>query len=61
MYLNKSFKSNNIYLQNPDVGTKKVWYSPKVSIEGEDAETLSVGDIVTLLNWGNTKVTKINK
>jgi len=50
-----------VFCQNADVGTKTVWYSPKVFIEGEDAETLKVGDMVTLMNWGNTKVTKINK
>lgn len=47
--------------QNPSVGSKEVWYGPKVFIEGEDAATLSEGEMVTLMNWGNAKVTKINK
>ena len=47
--------------QNPSVGDKEVWYGPKVYIEGADAVTLSVGEMVTLMNWGNVKITKINK
>ena len=47
--------------QNPSVGNKEVWYGPKVFIEGEDAVTLSEGEMVTLMNWGNVKITKINK
>lgn len=47
--------------QNPSVGNKEVWYSPKVFIEGADAGTLSEGEMVTLMNWGNVKITKINK
>ena len=49
------------YWQNPSVGDKEVWYGPKVYIEGADAVTLSVGEMVTLMNWGNVKITKINK
>lgn len=47
--------------QNPDVGLKPVWYSPKVFIEGADAETLSEGEMVTFINWGNINITKIHK
>uniref|UniRef100_A0A452V9Y0 Bifunctional glutamate/proline--tRNA ligase n=1 Tax=Ursus maritimus TaxID=29073 RepID=A0A452V9Y0_URSMA len=47
--------------KNPDVGLKPVWYSPKVFIEGADAETLSEGEMVTFINWGNINITKINK
>lgn len=47
--------------KNPSVGNKEVWYGPKVFIEGEDAVTLSEGEMVTLMNWGNVKITKINK
>lgn len=43
------------------MGSKEVWYGPKVFIEGEDAVTLSEGEMVTLMNWGNVKITKINK
>lgn len=48
-------------LQNPDVGLKPVWYSPRVFIEGADAETLSEGEMVTFINWGNINITKIHK
>ncbi|KAJ7353793.1 hypothetical protein OS493_032378 [Desmophyllum pertusum] len=32
-----------------------------VASQGEDAVTLSEGEMVTLMNWGNAKITKINK
>uniref|UniRef100_A0A4X2KTG4 Bifunctional glutamate/proline--tRNA ligase n=1 Tax=Vombatus ursinus TaxID=29139 RepID=A0A4X2KTG4_VOMUR len=47
--------------KNVDVGLKSVWYGPKVLIEGADAETLSEGEIVTFINWGNIIITKIYK
>ncbi|XP_069911426.1 bifunctional glutamate/proline--tRNA ligase isoform X4 [Oryctolagus cuniculus] len=47
--------------KNPDVGLKPVWYSPKIFIEGADAETLSEGEMVTFINWGNINITKIHK
>ncbi|XP_068922106.1 bifunctional glutamate/proline--tRNA ligase isoform X1 [Petaurus breviceps papuanus] len=47
--------------KNVDVGLKSVWYGPKVLIEGADAETLSEGEIVTFINWGNIIITKIHK
>ncbi|CAH3119198.1 unnamed protein product [Porites lobata] len=50
-----------LHPKNPSVGDKEVWYGPKVYIEGADAVTLSVGEMVTLMNWGNVKITKINK
>ncbi|XP_068687645.1 bifunctional glutamate/proline--tRNA ligase-like [Montipora foliosa] len=50
-----------LHPKNPSVGSKEVWYSPKVFIEGADAVTLTEGEMVTLMNWGNVKITKINK
>ncbi|XP_007481476.1 bifunctional glutamate/proline--tRNA ligase [Monodelphis domestica] len=47
--------------KNVDVGLKPVWYGPRVLIEGADAETLSEGEIVTFINWGNIIITKIHK
>ncbi|XP_054432576.1 bifunctional glutamate/proline--tRNA ligase isoform X2 [Pteronotus mesoamericanus] len=47
--------------KNPDVGLKPVWYGPRVFIEGADAETLSEGETVTFINWGNISITKIHK
>ena len=63
-FLSVNSALQSVYLsiqQNPSVGNKEVWYSPKVFIEGEDAVTLSEGEMVTLINWGNVKITKINK
>nr|XP_046260472.1 bifunctional glutamate/proline--tRNA ligase isoform X3 [Scatophagus argus] len=47
--------------KNADVGMKKVWYGPRVLVEGADAETFSEGEMVTFINWGNLIITKINK
>ncbi|XP_033000649.1 bifunctional glutamate/proline--tRNA ligase isoform X7 [Lacerta agilis] len=47
--------------KNAEVGLKPVWYSPKVLVEGADAETLTEGEMVTFINWGNIIVTKIHK
>uniref|UniRef100_A0A8D0AT56 Bifunctional glutamate/proline--tRNA ligase n=1 Tax=Sander lucioperca TaxID=283035 RepID=A0A8D0AT56_SANLU len=47
--------------KNTEVGMKKVWYGPRVLVEGADAETFSEGEMVTFINWGNLIITKINK
>ncbi|XP_061876691.1 bifunctional glutamate/proline--tRNA ligase isoform X5 [Entelurus aequoreus] len=47
--------------KNAEVGVKQVWYGPRVLVEGADAETFSVGEVVTFINWGNLIITKINK
>ncbi|CAH1261365.1 EPRS [Branchiostoma lanceolatum] len=47
--------------KNPDVGQKEVWYSSRVYIDGQDAATLTEGEVVTFINWGNVIVKKINK
>ncbi|XP_056134251.1 bifunctional glutamate/proline--tRNA ligase isoform X2 [Lampris incognitus] len=47
--------------KNAEVGMKEVWYGPRVLVEGADAETFSVGEVVTFINWGNLIITKINK
>ncbi|XP_041793033.1 bifunctional glutamate/proline--tRNA ligase isoform X2 [Chelmon rostratus] len=47
--------------KNAEVGMKKVWYGPRVLVEGADAETFSEGETVTFINWGNLIITKINK
>ena len=38
-----------------------MWYSSHVLVEGEDAQTLEEGDKVTLVNWGNVRITCILK
>ncbi|KAM9608708.1 bifunctional glutamate/proline--tRNA ligase isoform 3-T3 [Morphnus guianensis] len=47
--------------KNADVGLKPVWYGSRVLIEGADAETLTVGEVVTFINWGNIIITKLNR
>lgn len=47
--------------KNADVGQKPVWYAPKIIIDTVDAETIKEGEIVTFINWGNLRITKITK
>ncbi|KAG7466074.1 hypothetical protein MATL_G00160980 [Megalops atlanticus] len=47
--------------KNAEVGMKKVWYGPRVLIDGADAETFTEGEIVTFINWGNIIITKIHR
>lgn len=47
--------------KNPDLGTKKVFYSSKVLIDQEDAAVLTDGEEFTLMDWGNAIVEKIHK
>ena len=47
--------------KNPDVGEKEVSYAPRVFIEGADAQTLCEDETVTLINWGNVVITKLNR
>ena len=48
-------------VQNAEVGDKEVWYSSRVLLEGADAQTFTEGEKITLINWGNVVITKINK
>ncbi|XP_059208523.1 bifunctional glutamate/proline--tRNA ligase isoform X2 [Centropristis striata] len=57
----EEFKEVAKHPKNAEVGMKKVWYGPRVLVEGADAETFSVGEMVTFINWGNLIITKINK
>ena len=50
-----------MYAQNPAVGEKEVWYGPRVWLEGEDAAAVSVGQVVTLINWGNVRITNVQR
>uniref|UniRef100_A0A452IAR2 Bifunctional glutamate/proline--tRNA ligase n=1 Tax=Gopherus agassizii TaxID=38772 RepID=A0A452IAR2_9SAUR len=47
--------------KNADVGLKPVWYSSQVLIDGADAETLTEGETVTFINWGNIIITEIHR
>ncbi|XP_047138951.1 bifunctional glutamate/proline--tRNA ligase isoform X1 [Hydra vulgaris] len=47
--------------KNDEVGKKQVYYSSKVYIEGEDANLMKENELVTFINWGNLRITKVNK
>ena len=47
--------------KNQDVGEKDIFYSKKVFVESADADTFAANDNVTFINWGNIRITKINK
>lgn len=47
--------------KNPEVGIKKIWTGPKVLIDIADAAQLKEGENATFINWGNLKITKINR
>lgn len=54
-------KLNPKHPKNPSVGEKEVWYSSRLLMEGADAQTLSEGETVTLIHWGNVRVTKLSR
>ncbi|ORY80962.1 putative glutamyl-tRNA synthetase, cytoplasmic [Protomyces lactucae-debilis] len=47
--------------KNPDLGTKTTWYSNEICIDLEDALTLTEGEELTLMDWGNAFVTRLIK
>ncbi|CAF5174902.1 unnamed protein product, partial [Rotaria magnacalcarata] len=47
--------------KDPAIGMKTVYYGPTVFIEKDDAVLISEGQIVTLMNWGNIKINRIQK
>ncbi|XP_012942923.1 bifunctional glutamate/proline--tRNA ligase [Aplysia californica] len=47
--------------KNADIGNKKVWYGPRIFIDGADALVMKEGEVVTFINWGNIVIKKINK
>jgi glutamyl-tRNA synthetase len=42
------------------LGQKKIWYGPNVIIEHADAASFEQDEEITLMNWGNAFVRKIN-
>ncbi|KAI1912306.1 glutamate--tRNA ligase [Ophidiomyces ophidiicola] len=48
------------HVKNPEVGMKKVVYSDSIIIDQADANTLKEGEEITLMNWGNAFVRKID-
>jgi len=56
--------SSAIYPKHPknaEVGQKEVYYSSRAFVEGEDAQTMKEGDLVTFINWGNIRISKVNR
>ncbi|KAL8641045.1 MAG: hypothetical protein Q9228_002096 [Teloschistes exilis] len=45
--------------KNPELGTKKVAYSPEILIDQADAQAFAEDEEITLMNWGNAIVRKI--
>lgn len=43
--------------KNADVGMKNVMFSKNILVEGEDAATFEIDEIVTFMDWGNMKIT----
>lgn len=54
-------KEMPLHKKNPSVGTKIVNFSDALYLSQEDAQTLELNEEITLMNWGNVVVTKIDK
>lgn len=50
-----------LHQQNPQLGDKIQYRSKNVYIEYEDAVTIQKDEKVTLMKWGNAKITEITK
>lgn len=48
-------------LQHPEIGQRAMRVASIALLEGGDADGLAEGEEVTLKNWGNVKVTKLDK
>ena len=48
-----------LHPKNAEMGTKAVWFGPRLLLEGEDAAALKEGEEVTLMKWGNAVVKKV--
>lgn len=42
--------------KNPSIGTKNVILSKKIIVDGFDADTFDVNEVVTFMDWGNFKI-----
>ncbi|KAK0429195.1 hypothetical protein QR680_011244 [Steinernema hermaphroditum] len=51
----------NLHPKDPAVGTKNVFFTKNVWIEDVDAATIKEGDTVTFINWGNLKISGVEK
>lgn len=48
-----------LHKKNPELGNKVTSYSSTILLEQEDAKELSVGEEITLMDWGNAIVAEI--
>lgn len=51
----------NVYDKNVELGQKIIFKSNKLYLEFEDANSVEEGEKVTLMKWGNFKITKVIK
>lgn len=47
--------------KDKNIGMKTVYYGSTVLIEKDDANLIKDGQTITLMNWGNVKVTRVQK
>ncbi|CAG8594994.1 22664_t:CDS:10, partial [Racocetra persica] len=47
--------------KNPNVGTKKTWFSSTIFIDQNDAKTFEIDEEITLMDWGNAIVKSVHK
>jgi len=47
--------------KNPEIGNKTVITGPSLLIAQEDVALLKEGENATFINWGNIKISKINR
>ena len=57
----EDFQQHQKHPKDPSIGMKNVYYSPTIFIEQDDAVLIHEGQIVTLMNWGNVKINRIQK
>lgn len=48
------------YVKNPSLGTRKIPSGKTVIIEQADAQSFQIGEMITLMNWGNAIVRDIS-
>jgi len=50
-----------LHPKNADVGTKGIWRTRRVVVEGADVALMKEGDVVTFIQWGNMKIVSLQK
>ncbi|CAM9975917.1 unnamed protein product, partial [Laminaria digitata] len=50
-----------LHPKHPEIGTRAMRLAPVVLLEGGDADAVAEGEEVTLKNWGNVKISKVEK